>query len=430
MKNKKSALGILFIILMAGVVGVSASATELDNDNSLVPVDTRKPPGNARKHNHHEQAFAPGMAGWQQVNEDGFGDPDTVSVSALAVFNGYLYAGTGDPANGARIFRSQDGQTWTPVTDPGFGITHDIRPPYILDLTVFKGRLYASTGRGDGPGQIWRAVDGVNWAPMVIHGFNNPDTVDITPLTEFNNYFYAGAMNLISGAQVWRSLSGDNNTWTKVFPAGQQAAGGGVTGTAVFNEALYAAVDSEWTAQIWRSSGGDWTAAMSNGFGDPLSTSLGGMAEFTGYLYVGAGHDKHGAHLWRSNNGTSWDQVIDPGFGDPNNQKVEMVFVFQNLLYVSVKNSHTGIELWRSADGMVWEQANPDGFGDVDNTGSNGSNAVAEFQGDLYVGTSNLVQGGELWRLQGQPPSPPPTPPSPPPPTYRHLYLPVTLRQP
>jgi hypothetical protein len=246
---------------------------------------------------------------------------------------------------------------------------------------------------------------------MVIHGFGNPDIVDITAFAVYKSTLYAGATNLISGAQIWRSFSGDSNTWTQVAPGVPGPATVSVTGFAVFDGALYAAVESGAPAQIWRSYGGDWTTVMSNGFGNSLTTSTGGMAEFAGYLYVGAGNAVDGAQLWRTNAGAIWEPAIDPGFGDPNNQKVEMVFVFQNHLYVGVKNAQTGIELWRSTNGAVWEQANPNGFGDSNNSGSNWSNATADFLGLLYVGTSNVVDGGELWRIQPQ-----------------RTYLPLVLR--
>ncbi len=196
------------------------------------------------------------------MNSNGFGDQQTGEVSALEAFNGYLYAGTANATAGARIFRSPDGVTWTPVTEPGFGIAHDIAPPAILDLTVFNGRLYASTGRGDGPGQIWRTLDGVHWAPMVITGFSNPDTVDISVLAVYNGVLYAGAKNLLTGAQIWRSFTGDNNTWTQVAPVTPGTAPAGVTGMAVFDGALYAAVESDAPAQIWYSYGGDWTTVV------------------------------------------------------------------------------------------------------------------------------------------------------------------------
>ncbi|HEX6303591.1 MAG TPA: hypothetical protein VFZ76_05330 [Anaerolineales bacterium] len=403
MKVKAFAIMLLIILVVPGVTGISA------------PADA------AGTHDNSVQVVAPQAPGWQQANENGFGDPDISEVSALVAFNGYLYAGTSNSTDGARIFRSPDGVTWTPVTQPGFGIAHDIAPPAILDLMVFNARLYASTGRGDGPGQIWRTLDGVNWAPMVISGFSDPDIVDITALAEYNGLLYAGATHLLSGAQIWRSYTGDNNTWTQVAPEVPGTDAARVTGLAVFVGALHAAVESDAPAQIWRSYGGAWTTVVSDGFGSGLTTSTGGMAEVAGYLYAGAGNEAQGAQLWRTSDGEGWAQAIDPGFGDPNNEKVEMVFVFQNQLYASVKNAQTGMELWRSSDGTLWEQANQDGFGDSDNSGSNWSNATAAFQGDLYVGTSNIVDGGELWRLQQQ--QPPPAPPT-------HRYLPLILRWP
>ncbi len=324
-------------------------------------------------------------------------------MTALEVFASNLYAGTANPTDGARIFRSQDGTSWTPVSQPGFGVGTDTRPRAILDLLAFRGGLYASTGRNDNAAQIWRAMDGVTWAPMVIAGFGNPDTVDITALTEYAGAIYAGATNLISGAQIWRSASGDNNTWTQVGPSVPGTAAATITGFAVHGGELYAVVESNGPAQVWRSTtGSDWTTVMSDGFGNNLTTSTGGMAEFGGYLYAGAGNVAEGAQLWRSRDAVNWEPAITPGFGDTNNKMIESVFVFQNQLYASTKNDLTGMELWRSANGIAWERANLDGFGDSNNTGSNRSNATANFPGHLYVGTSNLVDGGEVWRMDQQ----------------------------
>jgi hypothetical protein len=394
MNHKKLGVGFLLIVLLAGAAGAFASVLDARDWQS-----------------HVVQKHAGVVPTWQQVNSNGFGDPQTGEVTALAAFGDYLYAGTHNPIDpppgplydGAQIFRSPDGEMWTPVTQPGFGIAHDIAPPAILDFIVFNNRLYASTGRGDGPGQIWRSLDGVNWAPMVIHGFSDPDTVDITALAEYGGLIYAGATNLTSGAQIWRSYTGDNNTWTQVAPESPGTDAASVTGFAVFGGGLYAAVESDAPAQIWRSYGGadgTWTAVISDGFDNSKTTSTGGMAEFGGYLYVGAGNTDDGALLYRTNDGDVWEPAITPGSSDANNQKVEAVFVFQNQLYASVQNSATGIELWRSANGTLWEQANQDGFGDADNTGTNWSNATADFLGHLYVGTSNVMDGGELWRMQ------------------------------
>lgn len=337
---------------------------------------------------------------WQQVNSDGFGDPDTNEVTALEVFNGFLYAGVGNtnPLEGARIFRSPDGVTWAPVTEPGFALPHDNRPPAILDLAAFQGRIYASTGRGNAA-QIWRSQDGQYWSAVVNAGFADPDTVKITALTEFGGKLYAGAWNDVTGAQIWSSYTGDSNSWTQEAPDTPGTGPGGVTAMAVFDGALYAAVDSGGPVQIWSSSGGAWSPVVSDGFGSSQTKTAGGLAAFGGKLYAGAGNTAAGAQLWRTADGSTWTQVTNPGFGGQNNLAVEAVTVWQNQLFVSVRNTLTGMEVWRSADGTAWEQASPDGFGDSHNTGANYTQASAGFGGSLYIGTANSTTGGELWRL-------------------------------
>ncbi len=399
MMGHKLVNGVLAILLVVSVSACAANAGSIPE---------------ASVYNSQEIAQVIPIPTWEQVNGDGFGDVKELEVSALEAFNSYLYAGTYnliDPLqvyDGARIFRSPDGVTWTAVTGPGFQNPHDSAPPAILDFVVFGTRLYASTGRGGNPAQIWRSSNGTSWAPMVSAGFGDPDIHDIAALAVFNNVIYAGAGSQVSGAKIYRSSTGDSNTWTLVTPAAATMAGAGVTGFEVFNTTLYATVESEAPLQIWRSSNGStWTVAVSNGFGDSQTTSTGGMAVFGGYLYVGAGNTTAGAQLWRSNNGTSWVEAIPPGFGDPNNKTVEMVFVFQNQLYVGVQNDQTGIEIWRSADGTNWEQVNADGFGDSKNTTTNGSHAAADYLSQLYVGTSNIVTGAELWRMRQQVPATP-----------------------
>jgi hypothetical protein len=388
--HKKLVSGVLAILLVASLSACAASAPD------------------ASIYNAQEIALLNSSPVWQQANTSGFGDAHEQEVSALENFNGYVYAGTYnvvDPTvlfDGARIFRSPDGITWTPVTQPGFQNPHDTAPPAILDFVVFNNRLYASTGRGGNVAQVWRTSNGTSWAPMVSAGFGDADLHDIGALAVYNNVIYAGASSQASGARIYRSTSGDSNTWTLVTPAASTMAGASVTGFIVFNNAILATIESEAPVQIWCSTGGAWTSIMSNGFGDSNTTNTGGMAIFGGYLYVGAGNLVSGAQLWRSNNGTSWSQAITPGFGDPNNKAVEMVFVFQNQLYVSVQNAVTGIEVWRSADGTTWEQVNADGFGDRNNTNTNRSSASGEFLSQLYIGTSNIVDGGELWRMTQQ----------------------------
>lgn len=417
MGHKKFALITLVILMVMGAVSVSACAPDA---NSAQQIASASPAELFAPHidNQAVQDLAQAVPIWEQVNLNGFGDPQAGEVTALGEFNGYLYAGTYNPIDpaplydGAQIFRSPDGITWSPVTQPGFGNSHDIAPPAILDFIVFNNQLYAGTGRGNAS-QIWRSLNGTAWAPMDVTGFSDPDNVAITALAVYNGMIYAGVRNQVTGAQIWRSFTGDNNSWTQIAPDSPGTTPASVTGFAEFpfDGGLYAVVESEeGPLQIWRSYGGPWEIVVNDGFGDSNTLLSGGMAEFGGYLYAGAGNTATGAQLWRSNDGATWVQAIPPGFSDPNNQQVEMVFVFQNQLYIGMQNAVTGMEIWRTADGALWEQINQDGFGDSNNTTMNGSNATAELLSQLYVGTSNLTDGGELWRmLQPLPDTPTPT---------------------
>jgi hypothetical protein len=400
MRKKRPAVNLVILILMGAAIYLLLI---LSAGNTLVSA---------------KQGSAQGTPGWQQVNTNGFGDPQTGEVTALAAFGGYLYAGTHNPLDpeplydGAQIFRSSDGVTWNPVTQPGFGNSHDIAPPAILDFIVFNNQLYASTGRGNAS-QIWRSQNGTTWAPMDVTGFSNPDNVDISALAVFDGMIYAGVMNQVTGVQIWRSYTGDNNSWVQqVTPANPGSAESTVTGFAVYDGALYAAIESDAQVQIWQCLGSDWTAVMSNGFGKNSTIFSGSMAEFAGYLYAGAGDTQNGAQLYRTQDGTNWTPAITPGFGDPNNQEVDLVFVYQNRLYVGVKNAVMGIEVWSSQNGTTWDRSNQDGFGDSHNTGTNRGNAVENFLGNLYVGTLNSIEGGEIWRMQQQ----------------AIMYLPLALR--
>jgi hypothetical protein len=389
MNYKKLAMGLLILLLAASTLGASAAGTGA----GYLP----RQPG---------PDLADDLLDWQQANSDGFGDPGELELSALEAFNGYLYAGTYNPIDpallydGARIYRSPDGVAWSPVTLPGFGNSHDIAPPAILDFVVFNNgvstALYAGTGRGNAV-QIWRSLDGSIWAPMMVTGFSDPDNVDINALAVYDGMIYAGVTNAASGAKIYRSYTGDSNSWNQVTSPASTIAGAGVTGFAEFDGGLWATVESEDPVQIWRTYGGDWEVMRSDGFGNADTTLTGGMAVFGAYLYVGVGNTGTGPQLWRTD-GTNWSQVTPAGFTSPNNQQIEMLSVFQNHLYASLKNTVTGIEVWRTPDSSTWEQVNVDGFGDSHNTGTNRGNASDNFLNQFYLGISNVVSGAELWR--------------------------------
>jgi formylglycine-generating enzyme required for sulfatase activity/sugar lactone lactonase YvrE len=366
----------------------------------------------ADRDNHRIQKFAPGVPGWRQKNINGFGERWN-DVQALTVFNGQLYAGTGNWTDGAaRVWRTGDGSNWTAVSEIGFGAAYTTTNRAVIGMAVFNNQLYAGTGWGGGLGQLWRSSNGTTWEQITGNGLGE-SSGSFGTFAVYSNTLYAGTCGDGSdgGAQIWRSATGNSLSWTNVVTAGNTTTNNTcVTSLKVFDDGLYAAVENSTDgAQIWRSTtgnSGSWVQVNGSGSG-----STGGFAAFNGYLYIGTYNDVTGAQLWRSSNGTTWVPVMSNGFGDVNNFKVESLYVFEDALYAATDNAVSGLEVWRSADGVNWAQINPDGFGDSNNDGTLWSNATTVFQNSLYIGTNNYNgNGGEVWQM------------------LRQVYLPAVMR--
>jgi DNA-binding beta-propeller fold protein YncE len=345
-------------------------------------------------HNSRIQKFSPGVFGWRQANINGFGI-DHANVLALEEFNGQLYAGTANWETGlAQVWRSPDGRTWSAASQPGFGDAN----PAVITMKSFAGKLYAGTGWGSSAGQLWR-YDGTSWEKVADNGFGSGLSMDT--MTVFKSMLYVCAGSGVAGFQVWRSSSGDANSWTSVATGGfDDATNTEITGWATFNGDLYAAVSNpSLNGRILRTSNGlDWNWASPAGFGESGNIETGGFAILNGYLYIGTKNNNTGGQIWRSGDGTTWTKVMGNGFGDANNGKVDSLYSFGGSLYAGTSNFPTGVEIWNSSNGTNWQQANPDGFGLSTNWGVLWANSVTTFNNKLFYGTWSNA-GGQVWQL-------------------------------
>jgi hypothetical protein len=373
-----------------------------------VAVDTQGNVYVADLDNHRIQKFAPGVPGWRQVNINGFGERYNTGVFALEAFNGQMYAGTGNWSDGTRVWRTSDGTTWTAVSELGFGSAYTNTNPVVIDMIVFKGQLYASTGWDEVGGQIWRSPDGTTWTQVEGNGFGDATNGAIAAFGIFGDTLYVATHSFTDahGCEIWRSSTGDSLSWTNVVTNGNGSPNNYIaTGLIEFSGYFYAGVENGADgAEIWRTSDGvTWARVITSGFGDPDNTQTGGFAILGGYLYIGTQNNTTGAQIWRSSDGTTWTQVVGDGFGDPNNYKIESLAAFDGALYAGTDNNVTGIEIWRSTDSVTWEQVNVDGFGDSNNDSTLWSSATAVFDSRLFIGTGNWGNGGEVWQFVGYP---------------------------
>jgi len=156
---------------------------------------------------------------------------------------------------------------------------------------------------------------------------------------------------------------------------------------------------------VWRSPDGEnWTQVNADGFGTGGQTSQGinALAVFDGDLYAateGLPDGVVGAEVWRCQvcDGNDWEKVVVNGFGNPNTYELGGLAVHNDQLYFVVGSQVSGTEVWRSGDGTDWEQVSAGGFGNPNNIGTFLGNSVVNLGGGLYVGTWNEANGGELW---------------------------------
>ncbi len=350
------------------------------------------------------QVFSPGVPGWKQANINGFGNK-YLQAGALEVFNGQLYAGTTDWNNLNAIYRSSDGKTWEQVKDLGYRGS-------VIDMTVFNGQLYASTGWGvdNTAARVYRTSDGITWNEVVSAGFGNTDKH--LPWISWRSFRtksmsqWRTSDSSPNGVSIWRSDSGDAGSWTAVVTDGKGDTNNHeISAMIEYNGYLYAGIGNIVTGtRIWRTSDGiTWNQVNTDGFGDARNIETITFALYKGNLYAGIWTNQvSNGQIWRSSNGTTWNPVITDGFGDPNKPDILGLYVFENRLYATANNNVTGTEVWATSDGDHWSQVNIDGWGDSNNGFSLRGNAGANFNNNLYISVWNSANGGEIWQMLHQ----------------------------
>ena len=374
------------------------AGVDVDSQGNVYVTDSR---------NGRIQKFAPGVPDWQQKNINGFGDRNNYTVDRMSVFNGYLFAGTGNDSTGGEVWRSANGSNWSQVNLDGFG---DATNTKLYVGETFNGNLYVGTGNSANGGEIWRCsiCDGTDWSRVVSGGFgdSNNDTVD--RVVVFSNTLYATTDNYSAGGvKVWKSSTGNSGTWTQANTDGfGNTKNTGLWAVEVFNDYLYVAT-AQWGmpwdtgthtgTEVWRTNNGTtWSQVNTDGFGDRDNMSP-WLESINGYLYLQSFNVGTGNQIWRcaTCDGTDWTQVVSDGFGDSNNIGGSFMLSFGGLFYAGTYNDITGAELWQTTNGTSWSQVSVDGFGDSNNNDLRGG---VIFNDRLFFATLNNANGVEVWR--------------------------------
>lgn len=354
--------------------------------------------------NHRVQKFAAGVPGWKQVNINGFGDRNHMVGGAFASFAGSLYHATR-----AELWRMDAQGGWALVRGDGFGDPNN----WIDDLFEFKGQLYVSLGNQvcddadcntshSSGGAIWRSGDGQNWSPVMAGGFGDTANTEVLALMAFGGQLYAGTWTTDNthGAEIWRSATGNAGEWTRVVAGGLGDANDiGVVRFSVFEGQLYAGSYNELTGgRVWRSGNGtDWQPVTAGGLGGTATWYVSSLATYGDKLYAGTYNRTTGGQLWRCAkcDGTDWSRVAADVFGRVENRNVAALTTFHGALYSFTSNrGGDGIEVRRTFDGESWTLAAPAGFGDSNN---NFPFSAAVHANRLFVSVQNVANGSEVW---------------------------------
>ena len=293
------------------------------------------------------------------LDERGFGEMWNKSIVDFEILNGELYASIGlNYPDGARVWKTGDGATWTPSSEYSFGLFHGSDPNGV------------PTGFCLVPG-----TEGRNGDP-VSSSVTNLGKSDVTGTeTLFTGGTGTSGCNG-RGARVTRLDGSDWNLIVDYFVDEND------TGT---NENGFGVADSFPTSnfQAW-----SWAE-----YDDILFVSVIRLKDGSRIMYTDSGVDTDGA--WSYSMGG--DAIVADGFGELTNIGSHL-YVFGTTLYAGTISNigfndgpTDGADIWKGTGPgttITWTRVTGNGFGDASIAQFE---AFTTFNGTMYVAGSNVV---------------------------------------
>jgi len=349
---------------------------------------------------------SPKLPGWEQVFDPHYYLGEDVIAESGVEFKGKLYFKFEGETTGNQVWVTKNGKDWSFAWS-----ANDIQAGYdgIYLLSVFKGQMYAVIGDWDEelPGLVVRSSDGRHWEEVVTFPLDGEMGDWMSGgFTSFQGWLYAGACGFSEDGMVcglWRSISGDPNTWehVAVFPGWNDIASFATFKGALYVSSLFVPGEEALSpAQVYRSLDGvNWEPVTLDGFGDEGNIATWSFGQKGSYLYLGLGNF-NGGQIWRTKDGMHWQPVTQDGLVDPSNLAFGFV-TYQNMLYAYSLNGDEGCRVYTSKDGLNYTPANEPGWGNIANQQVQTDNAWVIFKGALYMGASGWVAPapGGVFRL-------------------------------
>lgn len=282
----------------------------------------------------------------KQVSRDGFGNRNNRYAWSMEEFNNHLYVGT---------------------LNSTIGFPGDCEACDEIDLLMLPDKQPWGVGLSEGS-EIWR-YNGYSWEQVMDEGWGDIRNAGVRSMLVHEGSLYAGATNVLSGCEVWKTSNG--TAWEQVGLNGLGRIGNtSVRGMASWNGRLYVGTVNFAGGQIWSTDGDDWLVSALFGISDFTNLAIGSLQVHNGYLFAGTWNALHGCQVYRFD-GSEWVQVVGPesstqgGFGEIANAGILSMADFHGALYVGTVNFVRGFTLWRTTDdGETWEKIGENGFGD------------------------------------------------------------------
>ncbi len=246
------------------------------------------------------------------VMDNGFGNPRNVGIFTLESFNGWLYAGTHNPLQGAEVWKLEGPDPAAPpVKIVSGGGPRWLNESY-MTMYEWKDHLYVGAqasfmmrmigglkaadmiriGRDD----TWEAVTGRRSIAGERSGFGERSNAYIWSMCEHDGWFYVGTYDIMPGLSYMLTHP--------AYLLGMMGLGGGkAAGT---DEKLL--LLSSLQMLLWRDNAGgdlyktqngvDWYCVNTNGFGNRNNYGLRTMKSMGGRLYVGLANPYDGLEIW------------------------------------------------------------------------------------------------------------------------------------
>lgn len=313
------------------------------------------------------------LISWEQVVDAGFQNPSNTAVWVAEVFDDWLYVGTMNFDEGFEVYRTQDGTQWEGVVGSdapvGPGMDMGAMNYYAWSMAVYDDCLFLGTGNARGC-ELWKTQDGVTWTPVIA----------------YNTFFQAKAHTALAPRGFGKHLlvvDGIRELLVyndELYLGTTRPLFGGVSfqnrwGRAYLTIPLYPMLG----AQIWKYSsctdsltrvvGGIGRQPWCNGFGDRQNFEIWSMETYQDYLFAGTMHPLPTYVTFQRNSLWDWSVLL-------------------------IKQQGPG-QLWMF-DGLSWVCVTSDGFGDVHNVGFRN---MIVYDDALMVGTMNLETGTQLWKV-------------------------------